>query len=98
MGYEEIDDVINQWASHRNLPFYMSYKEGDVRSFEIADQSGNRYQMWIDKPLESGKIEVHIWNFESKQKKKFEDYKVTKSELFACIEDAYKVIKTWMNK
>jgi hypothetical protein len=93
MGYEEIDDILLQWATDRNLPMYKSYKDAEVRSFAIVNLEGKRFQIWVDEPDETNRITVHVWDC----KKKTDRFPSTRESLYGCLEKAYHTIEAWEN-
>jgi hypothetical protein len=66
--YTVIDSVIHRWSEMHQLPLMKKYKDAEVRSFDFTDQSGNRYQLWIDPPNEKGLIEIHAWDYRKRRK------------------------------
>lgn len=91
MGYEKIDGILNQWAKKHNLPLYKTYKDEQVRSFEVVNTQGKRFQIWIDLPSPKNEVGVHVWDYKKKRK----DFLVSPDELIDCLEKAYITAKTW---
>jgi hypothetical protein len=94
MDYEKIDDILNEWAEKHNLHLHKKYKDEDVRSLELNDSKGNRYQLWVDKPKEIGQIDIHIWNFGERE----EIISTEEINLLESLESAYLKLKTWINE
>ena len=91
MSYQEIDAIIRDWADKYKLTLYTSYQDQEVRSVDVADPRGQKYQIWIDPPDRKGNVEVHAWDYSRKRK----DYAVSINDLRRCLEDAYAVVLHW---
>jgi hypothetical protein len=94
MSYEQIDDTLNAWASEHGLHIFTEYQGYEVRSTDVVDQSGNKYQIWIDVPEADGKVEVHAWDY----KKRREDYIATKLSLMQALEAAHAQVALWIDE
>lgn len=92
MSYDQIDNTINAWASEHNLNIFTSYQGFDVRSTDVVDKSGNKYQIWIDEPETGGLVEVHAWDYKKRQK----DFVTTTLSLSSALETAYLQVSTWI--
>jgi hypothetical protein len=90
--YEEIDDILKNFAKIHNLTFYTRYQEEEIRSFDIGDSKGRNYQLWVDAPDEKGQISIHAWDY----KKKRSDFIADVSNLLDSLEVAYRTINKWM--
>ena len=93
MDYEKIDPIIERWANDNRLCVFKEYKEIDVRSIELVDDKGTRFQIWIDPPDNAGLIGLHVWNF----KKKRRDFLVSAIDLNEYLENALRIARSWMN-
>ncbi|HEY0048628.1 MAG TPA: hypothetical protein VGB68_05040, partial [Pyrinomonadaceae bacterium] len=83
--YETIDSILNNWANKRNLHLYKNYKDEEVRSFEIVNTQGDRYQIWVDAPDEKGQIGIYVWDYKKRRK----DFIAQEVELFEKLESAF---------
>ncbi len=63
MTYAAIDSILQRWSRRHGLSIATDYKDDDVRSVELTDQKGRRYQIWIDPPDEEGSVVVHAWDY-----------------------------------
>lgn len=91
MNYMRIDPILDQWAAANGLTVMNLYKGYDVRSVEIADGQGTRFQLWIDPPEEHGRISVHLWDY----KKRRADYNVKLEQLAECLDRALRTACEW---
>lgn len=91
MAHVQIDEVLIEWSRKRQLPLQRKFKEEDVRSFEIVDTQGRRYQIWIDEPDLEGSIGVHVWDYGKRRK----DFVTETSTLSDTLETAYSAVQAW---
>jgi len=89
--YSKIDPQIYSWAQKYKLHVLTFYKDADVRSVEIVDNSANRYQIWIDAPDEKNEVIIHAWNY----KKKRIDVKSSLSDFAGKLEEVYSSVLAW---
>jgi hypothetical protein len=89
--YSKIDPHIYSWAQKHKLHVLTFYKDSDVRSVEIVDNSVNRYQIWIDAPDEKNEVLIHAWDY----KKKRIDVKSSLSNFADKLEGVYLTILSW---
>lgn len=92
MSYNKIDAMIQAWADKHKLTVYTSYQDYEVRSVDVFDRKGRKYQIWIDKPDQFDNVEVHAWDYRSRKK----EYTVLTSDLPACLEEAYNTVLVWI--
>jgi len=93
MSYDQIDETINAWAGEHKLNVFTHYQDYDVRSTDVVDKLGNKYQIWIDEPKSDGSVEVHAWDY----KKKREDFMTTTLDLMSALEAAYLQVSSWID-
>lgn len=91
MAYEEIDGVLKDWARMNNVHLYTKYKDAEVRSFEVSESHGQRFQIWVDPPDSEQRIDVHVWDY----KKRREDISTSVDSLSETLDRARKVISDW---
>lgn len=94
MGYKKIDGIIEDWARVNRLPLLKEAKEEDVRYFELADEKGRRYQIWVDEPDQHGLIGVHVWNLKRRGRRR--DFLVSANDLHEYLENAFRIAQSWM--
>ena len=94
MGYQEIDGTIEEWARLHRLPLYKEAKEAEARYFELADQNGRMYQIWIDEPDYNGLIGVHVWNLKRRGRRR--DFLVSANDLSEYLENVLKIAQSWI--
>jgi hypothetical protein len=68
MTYSLVDDAIRRWARQRSLALQTEYRDAEVRSLELVDMTGNRYQIWVDPPSADGQVVVSAWDFSETRK------------------------------
>ena len=91
MNYTLIDPILNAWADSRKLHIQTIFKDMEIRSVDIIDSQGKRFQLWVDEPDKAGNTMVHIWDM----KKKREDFIASKFSLKDKLENAYRCAKNW---
>jgi hypothetical protein len=92
MSYENIDPIIREWANKHKLTVYSSYQDYEVRSLDVVDEKGRKYQIWIDPPDENGSVDVHAWDYKKRRK----DYTTSTYDLGICLEQAYNTVLLWI--
>jgi len=92
VGYQKIDPIIQDWADKHKLRVYTSYQDYEVRSVDVVDQKGRKYQIWIDSPDQFGNVGVHAWDYKRRRK----DYMVSTNDLRGCLEEAYNTVLLWI--
>lgn len=93
MSYSEIDPILSRWAARRNLQVLTEYRDVEVRTFEVVDRGGARFQLWIDPPEGTGKVKVHLWDYGTRRR----DYEVRPDRLLECLDSALKVVSRWVS-
>ena len=78
------------WGTDHQLSLGTRYKEEDVRSFEIVDSRGKRFQLWVDPPRGNVVI-VHAWDFQ----KHLSDFERPVAEIKYALDEAYARIRSW---
>ncbi len=68
-----------------------AYKGYEVRSVDLTNEEGSRFQLWVDPPGEDGRVGVHVWNY----KKRRADYGVKIQDLGNCLDEALRVVSGW---
>ena len=94
MSYEEIDSILDAWANKHNLNLFTRYQDHEVRSTDIVDKLGQKYQIWIDNPDSDGSLEVHVWDYKKRRK----DYTTTKGNLMSSLDAAFIQVSSWINE
>lgn len=90
MSYESIDKVIKSWASKHRLSLYTEYKDSEVRSVDVVDHSGKKFQIWIDKPSDET-VGVHAWDYKRRRR----DWEPAVAELGEALEQAIAQVDEW---
>lgn len=94
MKYQIVDTIINKWAQSKKLLIQTSFKGEEVRSIEIVDKKGNRYQIWVEPTDNSGEFEVNVWDF-GRNKNRFI---CNDSDIEKQLEQAYDMAIQWAAK
>lgn len=91
MSYARIDPILDRWATANGLNVMTSYKDYEVRSIDLVDVRGTRFQVWIDPPGATGRIGVHVWDY----RKRRADYEVQLEDLAECLDEALQAASDW---
>lgn len=92
--YEALDHLILSWARSHDLHVATEYKGAEVRSIEIVNSTGTRYQIWVDPPQDPGCTVVHARDFCERIKR----FAVRDCDLVSAFEHAYSTVQDWMTK
>lgn len=92
MNYQLIDHELEVWAKFHNLKIVKLYKDMDVRSVNILDESGDKYQIWIDQIKDKKNIKINYWDYKDQKGSINTDY----SHFFESMEKSYEIVKDWM--
>lgn len=56
-----IDAILTEWAARHGLHVQTRYRDEEVRSVDVVDDQGARYQVWlVQRP--DGDVEVNAWD------------------------------------
>jgi len=91
MSYARVDPILNRWAADHGLTVMTSYKDYEVRSIDLVDAQGARYQLWLDPPGETGRVGVHVWDY----RKRRADYEGKLEDLIQCLDEALQAASEW---
>ena len=86
-----IDRILKDWARRNSLTLHTVYKEIEIRSVEIVDKGGSRFQIWVDAPDDAGQIGLHVWDFKRKRR----DFLVASVDLNEYLENVLKIARSW---
>ncbi len=92
MSYNIIDQVIQKWAEKHALKIYVWSQDYEVRSTDIVDKDGAKYQLWIEPPMQDGEINIHIWDYKTRRN----DYVANLSSFELYLEKAYVDVCNWI--
>lgn len=92
MSYELVDPIILKWAQKHTLHIYTQYKDEEVRSVDVTSTRGERFQIWIDPPVDT-QVNVHAWDYKKIKKGWVGEI----SELESGLEEIYQTVKSWMH-
>lgn len=90
MSYSSIHSIIQNWTKKHQLVLYSRYQDADVRSVEIVDGTGNRYQIWVEEP-KGEHVGVHAWDYRRQRS----DWQTTRKELENCLDEARAMVLKW---
>jgi hypothetical protein len=92
MNYADIDKVLTPWSKRHGLHVIRKYRDEEVRSIDVVDDAGGRYQIWISESGQSGKAKVSAWNYKDKRKAVESSF----FDLEQTLEDTYSEVMLWV--
>jgi hypothetical protein len=98
MSYREVDLILLPWLKRHGLHVFTRDREYEVRHIDVVDDSGDRYQIGIAEPDDSGMLKVFAGNYERKRKQKAQEYPSNLSHLDRTLEEAYAKIMEWVGQ
>lgn len=63
MDYSKVDNSFSEWAKGLKLFIQTEYKGEEVRSVDIFDEQGQKWQLWLEPVNEINECVVHYWNY-----------------------------------
>jgi hypothetical protein len=90
MSYSVIDPTIQTWAQRHGLSLFTQYKDSEVRSVDVVEKSGRKFQIWIDRP-KGDRVSVHAWDY----KKRRQDWDASIADLDNFLEEAIRTVRSW---
>ncbi len=95
--HSKIDQIVKDWSKKVGLHHQYEYKDEKVRSFNVVDDSGNSYQIWIE-TLKLGRLKVSATNSKSGRKRRNWDKKCKISNLNKVLFEAYGATEQWISE
>ena len=92
MNYAEIDKVLTPWSKRHGLHVFTKYRDEEVRSIDVVDDAGDRYQIWISESANSGTAKVSAWNYKDKKKTVESSF----PDLEQALEELYSEVMQWV--
>ena len=92
MNYADIDKVLMPWSKRHGLHVFTKHRDEEVRSIDVVDDAGGRYQIWISDAEDSGKAKVSAWNYKDKKKTVESSF----PDLEPALEDLYSEVMLWV--
>jgi len=89
--FRTVDEVLLPWARSHGLYVSTEYKDEEVRSIAIVDDSGSEYQMWLTLTPDGG-VTVHAWDYA--ELRVFEGCEM--GELPTTLETVYRSVEQWI--
>jgi hypothetical protein len=96
MTYDAVDPILLPWLKRHGLQVFTRYRDEAVRSIDVVDDAGDRYQIAVSPPNLSGKLTVIAGNYLRKKKQKRVEYPSNVSGLESTLEEAYSQIMEWV--
>ncbi len=93
--FQEADKILYPWSKKYGLQISTKYKEVEVRSIGIVDDSGNIYQLWLDLADEGEEITVNIFQ---QRPRNIRSFICHLQNLEETLEDAYRQINDWISE
>lgn len=92
--YAEIDIPLFTWASKQGLVVATDYRGEEVRSIQISDENGSRFQIWIEPPDDqkhTGFV-VKAWDYKNRRL----HLPIASPESIVCaLDDALFTVREW---
>ncbi len=63
MDFSKVKDSFSEWANASGLMIQTEYKGEEVRSTDIFDENGCKWQLWLVPVNESDQCVIHYWNY-----------------------------------
>ena len=98
MTYADVDKILLPWLKRHGLHVFTRHHEEEVRSIDVVDDAGERFQLWISRPDAFGMVRIFVSNYKSRRKRKSKEYEATLSDLEPALEEAYSQIMDWVNE
>lgn len=95
MSYQLIDPIIFPWANIHSLHISTIYKDEEVRSIDLINAKGERFQIWFDLPVRN-RIIVHAWNYKKKKERVQKDWSVDIEKLESTLTEVLNTVHSWM--
>jgi hypothetical protein len=89
-AFAQLDPIIRQWSSDRQVPLFTRYKDEDVRSFRIVGSSGTECQIWIEV---GERVTVSVWDYGKRR----QDLEADAASLRARLDEALSIARSWVN-
>jgi hypothetical protein len=93
MSFERADPTVKAWAEDLGLVLFTEYKDEPVRSVQLVGKRGQRAQIWVDPPGESGDARVHVWDY----KRRRQDFAGRVDSLRGLLDTAALVAQGWIS-
>lgn len=92
LRYSQIDETLSKWSAENSLIVMKIYKGMEVRSIELTDKKGARYQIWIE--LQDGdNAKIHAWDFGKRRT----ELSANSSDLKEKLDNVLFRVKGWMD-
>jgi hypothetical protein len=89
--FSPLDEILDRWAQKHALKIQRLFRDDKVRTTTVVSQIGEIFQIWLS-PQENGQVRLHAWNYGQTRR----DWEVPISQLADALDDALRVVKTWM--
>ena len=98
MPYVDADKILTPWLKRHGLHLLTMDREVEVRSIDVVDDAGERYQIFLSEPDASGKVRIFAGNNKSKRKSKSKEFDAALTNLDQALEEAYSQIIEWVKE
>jgi hypothetical protein len=89
--FAQLDPILVAWANDRGFPLLTSYKEVEVRSFDVDGPSDTRCQIWVETRRGRRRVSVSVWDYAIRRC----DFDADISSLEARLDDALATARSW---
>lgn len=93
MTYSNVDPVLHQWARRHGLHVASLYRDDEVRSVAVVDDSGGEYQIFLTPPDAAGRLTVTA----STRRRPRVDIEANLASLESALEQAYRLVEGWIS-
>ncbi len=94
--YGLIDPSLSKWAQQHSLVWLTDYKDSQVRTFYLNEQSREKIQIWVDVPRNEATV-VHVVQYKIGGKKKnSEEIACAVSDLPSALDQALARANEWL--
>jgi len=63
MDFSKVDQSFSQWANQAELVVHTEYQGDEVRSTNIIDANGQKWQVWLVPVDSTEQCVIHYWNY-----------------------------------
>lgn len=88
--FGQLDPIIEQWSSDRQIPLFTQYKDEEVRSFQVVGPSGAQCQIRIQA---GDRVTVSVWDYGKRR----QDLEADAGSLGARLDEALSIAQSWVN-
>lgn len=92
MTFANVDPIIASWAAKHGLHMYTRYRDDEVRSVNLVDNKGQKFQIWIEE-LPDGRFRAVGWDYKKRRYESESDA----VNFDAALEKLLAVVRSWFS-